>query len=288
MRAWFACGSTWIVSLVTLAFARDWGPLQIALGFGAFCFVLIGIVRATGSADAEDTLRIPRAHAGAVTGAAIAVLFGALMLATQAVIWQMFGGPHIAPLSNVIAWFAGLHTGYELGGQPFFMTLAFVIVPLAVLAFARVRPRDLGLRLPDGRSRVAALAMLALPVGILIVGLTAGHHTLGDAFLILAMNLLNNGLPEETFFRGVLMSYGRAWLATPWAIYATALAFSLFHVPVTLALEEHGHVVLAIANTIGENLPFGVAMSLLALRTRSLAMPIVLHFSLDALRHMLP
>ena len=48
--------------------------------------------------------------------------------------------------------------------------------------------------------------------------------------------------------------------------------------------EEHGSIPLIIANVIAENVPIAIALGIMALRSRSLVLPTVVHISLDPIK----
>lgn len=286
MRGYYALGSIWVLSLLTLAIARDFGPLEIGLGFGAFSLLIAAIVRATGPVDREGALRIERGPRTAALGIAIAILIIICLLWATSLLALFFGAPAVPGFTALATWFAEIPIAYPARGLPFLATLVLVVLPVIVVRLFGVRLREIGLCLPTGTSRLVTIAVLVIPLGVFVTAVGFEHVSIAAASLVLVMNFLNNGLPEEVFFRGVIMSYLRGLTSTPWAVCVSAIVFSLFHVPISTR-EEH-NIILLIANPLAENIPLGVMMSWMALRTRSLALPIIVHFSIDALRHVIP
>jgi membrane protease YdiL (CAAX protease family) len=111
---------------------------------------------------------------------------------------------------------------------------------------------------------------------------------LGIAFL---WNILETGLVEEFFFRGMLQTHLVAVLESPLAgIAATSLLFGLFHAPGIYLrkgdkvgpLGEHPALLDAILYTILALSPAGWFAGLLFWRTQSLLAPILVHSGIDA------
>jgi membrane protease YdiL (CAAX protease family) len=109
----------------------------------------------------------------------------------------------------------------------------------------------------------------------------SGGHGFATFTVILLENFMLNGLPEEFFFRGTILSYARCFLSTDWALFLQAMLFALAHYAVTIN-EEHGRPLLIVANIVGENAPMGLLFALMTLRSRSIAMSTIVHFSIDA------
>ena len=70
---------------------------------------------------------------------------------------------------------------------------------------------------------------------------------------------------------------------TDWAFLIQAVLFSLTHYGVSIG-EEHGRAALVVANVLAENIPIALLFGLMALRSRSIAMGTIVHFSFDAMR----
>lgn len=110
-----------------------------------------------------------------------------------------------------------------------------------------------------------------------------GHLTLPALALYLVHNVLSNGFSEEFISRGLIMAHLRAFMRTDWALLAQALAFALFHL--ATSLHDEPTALGIVANIIALNVPMGVVFGMLALRTRSLALPAALHTVLDTHRN---
>jgi membrane protease YdiL (CAAX protease family) len=166
-------------------------------------------------------------------------------------------------------------------GSGFCNFIFLALIPGALLFVVGARPRELGLTPTAKRTWLAAIPCLILPVAAIVFGLWRGHLTAGLVGLLIVHNVLSNGFSEEFFARGMIFSQLRAFLAKDWALFGQAVLFALYHYGATP--EEHGNVVMTVANVISENLPIALALGLIALRTRSLLLPTVLHTSIDTM-----
>ena len=161
----------------------------------------------------------------------------------------------------------------------------YVVIPLALLFALRTRPRELGLVPWAGRTWPSVVPCLLLPLIMIAIGFAKGSLTLGMLGYWVFHNLLSNGFSEEFFARGMVFSHLRAFLRKDWALFAQAMVFSLLHYAATS--EEHGNVIMTLANIISENSVMAIVMGLIALRTRSLALPAILHTSFDTMQRLI-
>ncbi len=117
---------------------------------------------------------------------------------------------------------------------------SIVISLLAVIAWVGFREADIGYRLaPDGKDVLVALTALALIMVLVIPpGLLSGFLTFAipDSFKITKHTahfiglFLTVALPEELFFRGILLKGLYELFTTKWiALLISSLAFGLMH-----------------------------------------------------------
>ena len=84
------------------------------------------------------------------------------------------------------------------------------------------------------------------------------------------------------------MSAFRSRLDDGWALTAQALVFAAGHFGGTMAEPlVHGNPFLALANNFVLNAPTGLALGIMALRSRSLFQSTVVHMFLDTMRRAL-
>jgi membrane protease YdiL (CAAX protease family) len=208
----------------------------------------------------------------------VAVVCGTMLFLCAFVFW--------ATGALEIGWLTALNRAI-LGAMPRVIgtgLLNFILIALipGVLLFALgTRPTELGLTPTAKRTWLAAIPCLVLPAGAIAFSIARGHWTVGLLLMAIAHNLLSNGFTEEFFARGMILSHLRAFVSKDWALFGQAVLFALYHFGATP--EEHGNVLMIVANVVSENLPVAIALGLIALRTRSLLLPTVLHVSLDTM-----
>lgn len=159
-----------------------------------------------------------------------------------------------------------------------------VLASLALLAAVlRARRSDLGLRWPT-RSvvRLAAAGALVLgPIGLLLGALLArpffGSFELDlsrPAFLLPALIFaIANGVMEELSYRGALLGWTSRVTGTWLAVVGQAVVFGLAHGGADVGGSP---IVLMFALGVG-----GLLAGVIAVRTRSLLVPIAWHVALD-------
>jgi membrane protease YdiL (CAAX protease family) len=179
----------------------------------------------------------------------------------------------------------------------------FVLVPLAalILFWSRDWP-GLGFSPGNIHGQLITAAILILLFGglNLLTGSAAAPirarkfaawQVLAGLVIAFVWNILETGLVEEFFFRGMLQTHLVAVLDSPLAgIAATALLFGLFHAPGIYRrkgdqsgpLGEHPSLLNTILYTILALAPAGWFTGLLFWRTQSLLAPILVHAGVDA------
>jgi membrane protease YdiL (CAAX protease family) len=275
-RGIIALSAAWLISTVILA-VGDRQACIIALASGFLTLTVVALGKWTlppGNDDPENDLR----QSGTTTQLA---LRGIVIAAVY--VWFCFLGAfltgHIPALAAAMYAAYTAHTGLPRGLVSPLVTGTVVVLPLIVLLSLGASLRQLGMRWSSGGPIRLAL-WIAIPVAIWIWRL-AGGLGFGAFLVILLENFMLNGLPEEFLFRGTILSYARCFLSTDWALFIQAMLFALAHYAVTIN-EEHGRPLLILANIVGQNAPMGLLFALMTLRSRSIAMSTIVHFSIDA------
>lgn len=242
------------------------------------------------------TLPLPAAPAPPPIAPGRLVAVGAYLVLLALILTVAFPRPHHQRQGFLRR--QALLTGYKL--------LLFVLIPLAALRWLwQVEWSALGLTLGDVPAQLGIASVLILLLGglNLLLGsaaapIRARRYPAGRvaaAFgVALAWNVVEVGLVEEFFFRGVLQGHLTAWLGSPVVgILCASLLFGLAHVPGlyvraagatgtkgerTSFLDTLLYGILALA-------PTGWFMGLLCWRTRSLLAPVLVHAAVDAVAH---
>jgi membrane protease YdiL (CAAX protease family) len=229
-----------------------------------------GVLRATGP-RARVRIRI-----------AIAALTFLWLMVQSIAAGGTAGGIHVPLLTPLFETLYRTRTPLHDSATPLFHLLTWVLVPGALLALFGATARQLGLTRPVRGTTLATLACLIVPLGMLAWAMAHGRMGFAALFWLLVHNLLSNGFSEEFVVRGVIFSHLRALLTDRWALVAQAFLFALPHLGDTIP-EEHFNMLLAFANVVGLNAPIGLALGFMALRSRSLVMPTIVHVSLDTM-----
>lgn len=179
-------------------------------------------------------------------------------------------------------WGAYLRTRPALGDTALANFMVYVVIPGAIVLALGARPRELGLSRPADGTLRAALICLVLPVALFVWVLASGRMGVGRVSYIVARNLLSSGFSEEFLFRGLAFSHLRAFMQTEWALFIQALLFGLFHLGSSL---NEPNVLVLVAYLFALNAVPGYLLGLLALRTRSLALPVTVHTTLGMMKN---
>jgi membrane protease YdiL (CAAX protease family) len=260
-----------------LAF-EDRTSAAIAVGFAVYLgLVLFGVVRLVPAPPANDDILIARGPRGRLLLRAAIVAASFVVMFLHSFVFA--GWNALPPVHAFYRWLQLLppHLGSAL---PNFVL--FALIPGALVVLLGARPRELGLTDPARGTLLAGTLAIGLFVLSWIVRLAQGYP-LARLGVSLLHNLLSNGFTEEFWTRGLVFSHLRAYARTEWALVAQALVFALMHLGGSL--HEEPNVLGALANVIALNAPMGYVMALIALRTRSLALPVVIHVALDTERN---
>jgi membrane protease YdiL (CAAX protease family) len=152
----------------------------------------------------------------------------------------------------------------------------YAFFPGLVLLALGARPRELGLCLPARRTIIASLVCLIPVVSVVSWGAATGRLAPAAIFWLLVHNFFSNGFTEEFLCRGMILSHMRAFIQTGWAQLGQAVAFALLHFHPARAAEQISPW-RSLAEDLVLNLPVALAFGFLALRSRSLALPTLLH-----------
>jgi membrane protease YdiL (CAAX protease family) len=210
------------------------------------------------------------------------VVGATLLFVTFAYAFVANGVVRLPVLSPI--WDSIVRARLPLGETAIVNPLLYALLPVSILVALGARPRELGFaRWAPGTSR-AAIAALALPLAMAAWTLFVHRHSLRGLAFIVARNFLSSGFSEEVLFRGLTLTHLRAFVATEWAAFGQALSFALFHVGSSVG--EPGPLVLASYLFATSAVP-GFLLGLIALRTRSLGLPVVIHTTLGMLKDLM-
>lgn len=275
-----ATAAVWLVAEVLMVLF-DRGNSWIGPSSGVYVFLIwvavAAIVRKNEAAE-DDVLRT-QARGPRLWLRMAVVLATTLAIVGVYTLWF----PGIIKLPWLGPIYRGIEHAVPLGSGPFNFLL-YALIPGVILLLLGTKLRELGLTRSAPRTGLAAIPCFILPAIFVVMAMLKGHWTVGMLAWWVAHNFLSNGFSEEFFTRGMVFSHARAFLRKDWALFAQAMIFSLLHFGVTLGPEEHGNVIMAIANVISENTPMAIVMGLMALRTRSLLLPALVHTSLDTMK----
>jgi membrane protease YdiL (CAAX protease family) len=167
-------------------------------------------------------------------------------------------------------------------GPPLLNFAEYAVLPLVLLALLRVPFAKMGLGGFTRGSAAAAAIWLLLPlfaVAYAILYADTSVALVGRRFL---SSFFSSGFSQEFLFRGALFGRLRALMPTQWAAFLQAIAFGLWHFGADVA-RGHG-IVPALALMVPAQAAFAYAMAILVRRSGNLAIPVVLHTTIDTLR----
>lgn len=172
--------------------------------------------------------------------------------------------PHMGPnYANGVANFA-------MYCVPISLVLLMLGIPLSQQGLGRFRRGSL----------FTAVAWLLPLVGPLLVFVLTGSVAPGRILRYGLANLLQNGVSEEFFSRGVVFGRLRSLMPVEYALYLQALLFGLGH----FLVDYHGHggdVLGTCAEVIVNQTTFGLALGYLMLRTGNIFIGSVVHALYD-------
>jgi membrane protease YdiL (CAAX protease family) len=284
MRRRFAA-ATWFMIILAAAgegvlLVRDRDAAYESLGLNAYLAILwFATARYVSPDDDEDDSGLVARGSRGRVGVRTAVVIFAVLFVTFPYAFVANGMTRIPVISELWTRVAEAHL--PLGTTAVLNPVLYAILPIALLLALGARPRELGLsRWAPGTSR-AALFVLILPVAALAWSLIAARHSVAGIAFMVSRNFLSSGFSEEVLFRGLTLSHLRAFWSTEWATTVQALLFGLFHL--ASSVGEPGFLTLAAYLFTTSAVP-GFLLGLIALRTRSLGLPILIHTTLGVLK----
>ena len=194
-------------------------------------------------------------------------------------------GVFIPILTPLVESLQRMHTPLGNGYIPVLNLVCLALIPGAFLMLFGASRLMLGLGpWRSGSSKVLAIC-LVLPLGMALVALIRGGDTPVTLVMMCVHNLLSNGFSEEFFARVVLLSQLRGGLRNDASLVTQAMLFALIHFGGSLSDDPSRLVVLALS--IALNAPMGLTLGIMALRSRSVALPTFVHVSLDTMGSLL-
>ncbi|MDB4875625.1 MAG: hypothetical protein JWM41_2071 [Gemmatimonadetes bacterium] len=279
-RAYLTFGVVWCGSVVALLIA-DRANAVLALATAAYALLLAGgVIRflpPPRDARTDDVFRAqgPRRSVLAQN------LVGMLAFGWAVLTGFVYGGRFVPFVTPTVVWLQTIHTPLKHGAGSFFNFAGMALVPGLLLFAVGARPRHLGLRRPERGTLRAATVCLALPLTMCIFALVNGGIKPVTLLWLLVYNFFSNGFSEEFQSRAINLSQLRAWMANDWALVIQAILFAVPHIGSTI--HEYHSVAMALANVVALNAPIAMALGIMALRSRSLVLPTVVHISLDTM-----
>ncbi len=267
----------WSASVLVLALL-DRQVFFFALAVVGYAFFLwaVGAWLLPGAGEPSEVLRTRATGRRLAARCAVVGAAGTLVFCSGAALAGMQSGATVPLLTPLFQTLGEIHLWPGVGGIELWKVASYVIVPGAVLMALGARAMELGLRLPSVRTTLATLVCLVPSATFVGWGVWSGRLSAAGLFLLLIHNLFSNGFSEEFLCRGMMLSHLRAFLDTDWALLIQALLFALLHFHPTGA-EEQQMPLRSLAEDIALNLPLGLAFGYLALRSRSLVLPTLLH-----------
>ncbi|PJF37143.1 MAG: hypothetical protein CUN49_01825 [Candidatus Thermofonsia Clade 1 bacterium] len=158
---------------------------------------------------------------------------------------------------------------------------ALFVIPAVLLLLLGARWREFGLSSIGHRPLRVALLWCALPIAFILLALWARAVTLTAVWHSLLMQAFG-AFGAEFLFRGALQSRLLRLTSLRWALLLQALSFALWHVP-TLTVALSGNALAGAAYALAHYGTIGMALGVIAARTRSLWPGVALSVVLSAL-----
>lgn len=271
LRRWQSAHSTtrlmiglWLGALVCLAL----------MGYPIFGLLALGILVTVGILTTLVLTETPPKVGRVVLGAPynrllsqIGVLLGIIALTSLSI------SSYVPLWSEAMGIFRGIGKAYfspMLLNDPAATLSAFgalFVIPAILLSVLGARWRELGM----GRGqRVGKIALVwcALPLGFILLALWARATTPPSVLRDLLTGAFY-AFSAEFLFRGALQSRLLRLLTLRWTLLLQALIFALWHVP-RLTSQLSGNLVVGIALSLAQYGALGLALGVIAWRTRSL------------------
>ncbi|HEV3116330.1 MAG TPA: CPBP family intramembrane glutamic endopeptidase [Gemmataceae bacterium] len=269
----------WAASIVVL-FLLDRQTSFFALAVAAYAIFLIGmgawLLPEAVPVETDDVLRAVGTGGFLAARCVVVVVTAGLVYALGAALAGFENGVAVPLLTPLVRELGDIRLWRGVGGIELFKLGLYVLVPAGLLLALGARPRELGLCLPAPCTAVGTVACLVPTVSFVGWGIGSGKLTGAAPIFLLVHNLLSNGFSEEFLCRGMIMSHLRAFVTAEWAVLIQAVIFAIMHFQLT-GVEERAAPWQSLAEDIALNMPIGLAFGYLALRSRSLLLPTLLH-----------
>jgi membrane protease YdiL (CAAX protease family) len=269
----------WGASLAVLATAdRAITVFALAIaGYAAYLFAVgAWLLPRAGPAGPADALRAAGGRGRLLARSAVVLATAAVVFATGAALAGLDTGAAVPVLTPWVSALRTVRLWPGVGGVELFILGSYVLVPGALLLALGARPRQLGLCPPAPGTALASLACAVPSLAFAVWALASGRLTAAGLGFLMVHNFVSNGFCEEFLCRGMVLSHLRAALPTDWALLVQALIFALMHFHPT-GLDEQARPLRGVAEDVAFNMPIGLAFGFLAVRSRSLALPTLLH-----------
>jgi membrane protease YdiL (CAAX protease family) len=145
---------------------------------------------------------------------------------------------------------------------------AYFFIPLSLLLMLGARWRELGIDRLGHRTGQIALVWCILPSAFILLALWARAITPPSVLRSLLTSACY-AFGTEFLFRGALQTRLLRLFSLRWTLVIQALLFALWHAP-NLIVQLNGQALIGIAYAIALHGTLGVALGVMALRTRSL------------------
>jgi membrane protease YdiL (CAAX protease family) len=270
----------WVASVVIVAFS-DLNTCYFAFVVAGYALYLgaIGkwLLPKTVVAEEETVLRTVERRPRRLAARCIVVMAAVALVALDGAAYAGIKSGYTVPLlSPMIQYLLTVHLWPGVGGFELLNFATYALLPGVLLLALGARPRELGLCVPARGTVVATILCLIPSLAFVGWGLATGKlSSLGLIYLVVH-NFLSNGFSEEFQCRGMIFSHLRAFLRTDWALMVQAVVFALLHLHPN-GIEERADLLGSLAEDLALNMPVALAFGFLALRSRSLALPTLLH-----------
>jgi len=204
------------------------------------------------------------------------VLMAILFVYTDDVVAVLQSEGTAPALSPFLVWVRSIRVAPKLSGYELYNFGTYALIPGILLLTLGAPPRELGLCLPKRGTFLGSLVCLLPVISFVGWGVATGRLSAGGLFWLVIHNLFSNGFTEELLCRGMVLPHLRAFLKTSWAQLGQAIVFALLHFHPAGA-EEQANPYRCMAEALALNMPVAMAFGFLALRSRSLFLPTLLH-----------
>jgi membrane protease YdiL (CAAX protease family) len=268
----------WVAAVLVMGFADRRVPVLafVVAGYaGYLAAVGAWLLPKSAPVAQPDVLRV-RATGLRLALRCTVVLVSLIFVYTDDIVAALPDAPLRASLTASLVAVRGIRLVPGLGGFELYRFGTYAMLPGLLLLALGAQPRELGLCWPAARTALATFICLAPVVSFVGWWVAAGRLAPTALAALMLHNLLSNGLTEEFQCRGMVLSHLRAFLTTGWAQLGQAIVFALLHFHPVEA-EEQAAPWRSLAEDVAFNLPVALAFGLLALRSRSLVLPTLLH-----------